>query len=72
MRTIIEVPDDVIKHLDDVGRQEKKSRAAVVCEAIQMYLSNRQTALHEAAFGIWKGKNQDGLNYQREIRTEWI
>ena len=35
MRTIIEVPDDVIKHLDSLNRQEKKSRSAVIREAIQ-------------------------------------
>ena len=71
MRTIIEVPDDIIKNLDRVSKQEQKSRAAVVREAIQLYLDKKQVVSSEVAFGLWKKRVEDGLQYQKKIRAEW-
>lgn len=71
MRTIIEVPDEIIKNLDQVGRQQKKSRAAIIREAISAYLQQRAIADSDAAFGLWKGKSKDALEYQNEMRSEW-
>lgn len=71
MRTIIEIPDEVVKSLDLCRRQEQKSRAAVIREAIQHYLERKDSKLPGEAFGIWKRKAQDGVQYQNELRSEW-
>lgn len=72
MRTIIEVPDDDIRNLDRIVEQQKKSRAAIIREAIRLYLKSRVVSSDEAAFGIWKEKKVDGLEYQAEVRSDWV
>ena len=72
MRTIIEVPDDDIKNLDRIVKQQKKSRAAIIREAIRLYLESKVVGSDKAAFGIWKGKKAEGLEYQKKLRSEWI
>jgi metal-responsive CopG/Arc/MetJ family transcriptional regulator len=71
MRTIIEVPAEVIRNLDKVGDQLCKSRAAIIREAIQLYLETRHVPHSDAAFGIWRGKGKEGLTYQEQLRSEW-
>ena len=72
MRTIIEVPDDDIKNLDRIVEQQKKSRAAIIREAIRLYLEGKSVGSSKAAFGIWKGKKAEGIEYQTEVRSEWV
>ena len=71
MRTIIEVPDEVIKSLDQFGAQQNQSRAALIREAIAQYLEGKSSSSAAAAFGVWEPKGIDGLNYQNELRSEW-
>lgn len=71
MRTIIDVPDNVIESLDRVRAAEKRSRAAVIREAIDVYLRAKATPETASAFGLWKAKSRDGLRYQRELRSDW-
>ena len=71
MRTIIEVPDDDIKRLDRIVEQQKKSRAAIIREAIRIYLESKVVGSDKAAFGIWKEKKVDSIDYQEDIRSEW-
>lgn len=71
MRTVIDVPDKLIQSLDRVGDTEQRSRAALIREAITEFLRNKSVAPAEAAFGIWKQRQIDGLRYQRELRDEW-
>lgn len=71
MRTIIEVPDEVIESLDRVSDNEKRSRASIIREAISLYLQEKSLSPMEAAFGSWKDKQTDGIAYQNRIREEW-
>lgn len=71
MRTIIEVPDNIIESLDRVSGSEKRSRAAIIREAISEYLHRKSLPPAEAAFGLWKSKLQDGVEYQNELRSDW-
>ncbi|MDP0501254.1 MAG: ribbon-helix-helix protein, CopG family [Verrucomicrobiota bacterium JB022] len=71
MRTIIEVPEDVIASLDRIGEREQRSRAALIREAIQAYLRQKQASEAADAFGIWKNRQEDGLSYQERLRGEW-
>jgi metal-responsive CopG/Arc/MetJ family transcriptional regulator len=71
MRTIIEVPEEVIKNLDQVGKQQRKSRAAIIREAICLYLDQKDLKDSAAAFGVWKKRRKDGLEYQEQVRSDW-
>lgn len=71
MRTVIDVPDEVIQSLDRVSDAEKRSRAALIREAITEYLRLKSVPPAEAAFGLWKQRGSDGLRYQTDIRDEW-
>jgi hypothetical protein len=71
MRTIIDIPDDQVAQLADVGRRRGVSRAALVREAIGAYLERHGGKARESAFGLWGKGAPDGLAYQRKLRAEW-
>jgi metal-responsive CopG/Arc/MetJ family transcriptional regulator len=71
MRTIIDIPDQLVESLDRVGKTHQKSRAALVREAITDFLREKSIPQAEAAFGLWKQRNLDGVAYQNDLRQEW-
>ena len=71
MRTVIDVPDQLIESLDRVSGTEQRSRAALIREAIAEFLRKRSGPSAEAAFGLWKDRKTDGLRYQNGLRAEW-
>jgi len=71
VRTIVEIPDQLVKSLDEVVKREKCSRAALIREAVSEYLDRQAKSSAEGAFGIWKGKKVDALKYERNLRNEW-
>lgn len=75
MRTLVDIPEKQLKALTQLSKQRKVSRAALVREAVSQYLeanskASRDAAI-DAAFGMWKDRNIDGVAYQRKIRAEW-
>ncbi len=71
MRTIIDLPAEMIEGLAQIGEKEKKSRAALIREAVQNYLDTHQPSDISEAFGLWASHGVDSLAYEREIRQEW-
>lgn len=71
MRTIVEIPNDVVERLDLMSGQRNLSRAALIRDAIAVYLEQEGAADAGKAFGLWKGRSKDGLAYQSELRSEW-
>jgi metal-responsive CopG/Arc/MetJ family transcriptional regulator len=72
MRTLVDIPEKYLSALTEIGRKEKLSRAAVVREAIAVYIEQHKSEQTlEDAFGLWGKKKVDGLKYQRKIRSEW-
>lgn len=71
MRTIVDIPNDKIEKLDEIGRKDKLSRAALIREAISDYLAKKSEEGSDKAFGIWKDRGVDALKYQENIRSEW-
>jgi len=71
MRTIVDFPDDMIRTLDRLGGGQKRPRAALIREAISEYLDRKTPPAAPSAFGIWKDRPKDGLQYEQEIRDEW-
>jgi len=71
MRTLIDLPEAQVAALDELSRAEKKSRAALIRQAIDDYLARRRSSGDEDAFGLWGNRKIDGLAYQRRMRREW-
>ena len=49
----------------------KNLRAAIIRKAIRIYLESKVVGSDKAAFGIWKEKKVDSIDYQEDIRSEW-
>lgn len=71
MRTVIDVPDEVIETLDRLSTSKKRSRASFIREALAKYVDELAAPNWEAAFGIWKSSQKDGVSYQNDLRKEW-
>ena len=71
MRTIVNLPDEQVRRLDEACRGEGVSRAEAVRRAVASYLDARSVCKREDAFGIWRGREVDGLEYERRLRREW-
>lgn len=72
MRTIVEIPNEIIESLDRVGAQENRSRASLIREAVALYLHGKSSSPAESgAFGIWRERQENALDYQERLRGEW-
>jgi metal-responsive CopG/Arc/MetJ family transcriptional regulator len=71
MRTLVDLGDTQIQALDELSKREKRSRAALIRQAIDDYLAKRHTKQEADAFGLWGVRKVDGLSYQEKVRSEW-
>ena len=71
MRILVDLGDTQLQALDAMSRQSKRSRAALLREAVGEYLSRRRPRRPGDAFGLWAEQQVDGLAYQEKIRAEW-
>lgn len=71
MRTLIDIEASQIEKLDHLAAKQKRSRAAIVREAVSAYLDRQSPGGFEESFGLWKDRDIDGLEYQRKMREEW-
>jgi len=71
MRTLVDIGDSQVEALDELAKAEKKSRAALIRQAIDDYLARHHAKRREDAFGLWGRHKVDGLAYQRKVRSEW-
>ena len=71
MRTLIDIPQDQINSLAELGTHYKRPRAALIREAIAEYLANHRLSSPEDGFGLWGKAAPDGLKYQKKLRAEW-
>ncbi len=70
-RILIDLPESQVQALAALVQVEGRPRAAIIRDAVDAYLVQRQPALGSSVFGLWKGKKPDGLAYQEELRSEW-
>jgi hypothetical protein len=54
-----------------MSKQDKRSRATLIRDAVGEHLSRRPLKRPAAAFGLWRKRELDGLAYQETIRDEW-
>lgn len=71
MRTIINLTPELVAGLAIIAKEENKSRAALIREAVHEYLARRTSPDMSAAFGIWAERGVDGLDYEAALREEW-
>jgi predicted transcriptional regulator len=70
MRTVIDIPDKLVKTLDTYAAIKKISRAEVIRQALEQDSLRMRNELLELSFGTWKENPVDGLALQRKIRDE--
>ena len=71
MRALIDIDEKRLRELDALAKRDKRSRAALIRQAVEAYLDKRASDEGQEAFGLWAGKEVDGLAYQERIRSEW-
>ncbi len=71
MRTIIDIPQNILEEIDNLAKREKISRAEAVRRAMSEYLEKRARRKPNAGFGIWKSRKIDPLAYEDALRDEW-
>ena len=71
MRTLVDVGDTQLQELDELSKEEKRSRAALIREAIDDFLAKRRSKHEGDAFGLWGTRKVDGVVYQNKLRREW-
>jgi hypothetical protein len=72
-RILADLPDEDVKWLDQLAREQGKSRAAVLREAVAAYRADTPEDSLEAGFGLWArhGIAIDPLDHDRQRRAEW-
>ncbi len=74
-RILADLPDEDIRRLDRIAREQGKSRAAVLREAVSAYTSQPSDDLSwiDKGFGLWArhGVAYDPHEYDRKRRAEW-
>ena len=71
MRILIDLDETQISELDQLARERKVSRAALMREAVADFLERNVGDDAEEAFGLWAERNEDGLAFQERVRSEW-
>ena len=75
-RILADLPDEDIERLDRIAREQGKSRAAVLREAVATYNAQPldcDTSWIDQGFGLWArhGIAHDPKEYDRKRRAEW-
>lgn len=71
MRTVIDLPEELLAKLDALREREGISRAEAVRRAVRAYTAGAGQAACEAAFGLWREREVEGRAYQEALRAEW-
>ena len=67
---LVDLPDEDLESLIQLGRRRGVSRAKIIREAVRDYLEKHIGAADDEAYGLW-GAGEDGLEYQQRLRSEW-
>jgi metal-responsive CopG/Arc/MetJ family transcriptional regulator len=72
MRTVIDIPDHLVKIYESLARMKKVSRAEIIRQSLEHDVIRQRTELLRMGFGAWKDNPVDGLALQRRLRDdEW-
>ncbi len=70
MKTLVDLGNGQIKALDELSKTEKRSRAALIRQAVDDFLAKRRSQPEGEAFGLWGKRKIDGVAYQQMVRGE--
>ena len=70
MRILVDIGDGEVAELARLSKEDRRSRAALIREAIDDYLAKRRSGHAGDAFGLWGKGTVDGLAYQEKVRRE--
>jgi predicted transcriptional regulator len=72
MRTLVDIPEDDIRWLDNAAEAVGKSRAALVREAVSAYRAEHNKDWIERGAGRWAHRDDigDSVEYQRDMRRD--
>ncbi|WP_415641597.1 ribbon-helix-helix protein, CopG family [Sphingomonas antarctica] len=73
MRTLVDIPDDDVRRLDDLAVKGNRSRAAEIREAVKRHLQDKGDLDWIArGAGYWANRDDipDGVEYQRAMRED--
>jgi predicted transcriptional regulator len=71
MKISLDIASKHLKELDRICEANQRSRAAIVREAIALYVAARRPGCLDDAFGLWGDRKADGAVYQKKLRSEW-
>jgi len=75
VRTIVDLPEEQIQALDAYSKKHGVSRAEAIRRAVAMFLPKRRPRRldfrNHPAFGSWKEREVDSVEYQQKLRAEW-
>jgi hypothetical protein len=72
MRFLADIPEADVQWLDAVAKEQGKSRAAVLREAVSSYRAEKPSDWIERGFGLWKDRTDlmDAVTMQQRMRAE--
>ncbi len=71
MRVLVDIPDEQLRKLAELGDRTNRPRAALIRETIADYGARHQPDAAADAFGLWGPRGADDVAYQRKLRAEW-
>jgi metal-responsive CopG/Arc/MetJ family transcriptional regulator len=71
LRTLVDIPAEDLELLNSVVKRLDISRAEFVRRAISTSLEPHRNDSRAEAFGIWRDRPMDGMEYQERMREEW-
>ncbi|HIJ37287.1 MAG TPA: ribbon-helix-helix protein, CopG family [Rhodospirillaceae bacterium] len=71
MRRLVDINDAQIRALDELSQSQRRSRAALIRNAIDDFIAKHRQNKAASAFGLWGEQKVDGLAYQERVRGEW-
>ncbi len=71
-RALVGISESTLKELDALSEIRHVSRSELIRQAVAQYLEKlRPSEQADDAFGLWKDREVDGLDYQARMRAEW-
>lgn len=71
VRVIVDLSWDQYESLERACEAAGISRDEGVRRAVERYLSLNLLVEDDEAFGVWREREIDSLNYQEKLRSEW-
>jgi metal-responsive CopG/Arc/MetJ family transcriptional regulator len=70
MRTLVDIPKADIEALDELSARQGVSRAKVIRATVRPYIGANGHKDVGEFLGVW-GEGEDGVEFQRRVRSEW-